>query len=338
MSIVQKIKEFLKRDVRGKLILLNLYPKFFHNTGIKSIYSKLVFSRILKERYFRFKRDNYKKFFIERNGKEKNNFLFSLPRSGSTATRLMLISYFEMIYKIGNGIPKYDPINDKWIFPLSNIRHQELHNSLVFGNLKTNLERNDIDFFLSNDEFEKRKIIFSRYPLSDSDIYNIKYSKPIILIRNPKDQIISYCVNHGFTNGNLRQKNLSIVRKAHNNYQKFIKYWQNELENRIDKKDYVVFNFENIISNPKEVLKCSLKFYGYQIDKDLIERAAEIHQKNNTLEYLENIKINKIRFTDLEKKKKLEVEITKIIDEIDVNNELETMYISFIKNFAQKFS
>ena len=132
----------------------------------------------------------------------------------------------------------------------------------------------------------KKKNCFSRYPLSDSDIYNIKYSKPIILIRNPKDQIISYCVNHGFTNRNLRQKNLSIVRKAHNNYQKFIKYWQNELENRIDKKDYVVFNFENIISNPKEVLKCSLKFYGYQIDKDLIERAAENSPENNTLEYL----------------------------------------------------
>ena len=48
----------------------------------------------------------------------------------------MLISYFEMIYKIGNGIPKYDPINDKWIFPLSNIRHQELHNSLVLEILK----------------------------------------------------------------------------------------------------------------------------------------------------------------------------------------------------------
>ena len=39
----KKSKNFLKRDVRGKLIFLNLYPKFFHNTGIKSIYSKLVF-------------------------------------------------------------------------------------------------------------------------------------------------------------------------------------------------------------------------------------------------------------------------------------------------------
>ena len=60
MSIVQKVKEFLKRDVRGKLIFLNLYPKFFHNTGIKSIYSKLVFSRILKERYSRFKETTIK--------------------------------------------------------------------------------------------------------------------------------------------------------------------------------------------------------------------------------------------------------------------------------------
>lgn len=337
MIITQKIKNFFKKDIRKKLIFFKIYPKFFYISGIKSIYSKFVFSRILKERFTRFKRDNYKKFFIERNVKEKNNFLFSLPRSGSTATRLMLISYFEMIYGIGNGIPKYDPINDKWIFPLSNIQHQELHNSLVFENLTSNIERKYMDLFLSNDEFKKKKIIFSRYPLLNSDTYNIKHSKPAILIRDPKDQMISYCIGHGFTFENLSQNNFIIVKKAFNNYQKFIKYWQIELENKINKKDYIVLNFKNIVSNPKEALECLLKFYGYKINKELIIRAAEIHQKDNTLEYLKNVKINKIRFTDPEKKRKLGEEIAKIIDKIDINNKLETTYDSFIEKFSQKF-
>jgi hypothetical protein len=338
MEISNKIKRFIKKDIRGKLISLKLYPKFFYTTGIKSIYSKIIFSNILRERYKRFKRDNYKKFFIDRNTSQELNFLFSLPRSGSTAVRLMLISYFEMIYGIGNGIPKYDPLNDKWIFPLSNIQHQELHNSLVFENLTTNMERKHMDLFLSKDEFKKRKVIFSRYPLLNSDTYNIKYSKPVILIREPKDQMMSYCISHGFTFKNLSQNNLIIVKKAFNNYQKFIKYWQNELENKINKKDYIVLNFKNIVSNPKEVLECLLKFYGYEIDKELIIRAAEIHQKDNTLGYLKNVKINKIRFTDPEKKRKLGEEITKIIDKIDINNELETTYDSFIEKFSQKFS
>ena len=337
MIITQKIKKFFKKDIREKLIFLKIYPKFFYSSGIKSIYPKFIFSRILKERFIRFKRDNYKKFYIERSENEKNNFLFSLPRSGSTATRLMLISYFEMIYGIGNGIPKYDPINDKWIFPLSNIQHQELHNSLVFENLTSNMERKHIDLFLSNNEFKKKKIIFSRYPLLNSDTYNIKYSNPVILIRKPKDQIISYCVNHGFTFENLSQNNLMIVKKAFNNYQKFIKFWQNELENNINKKDYIVLNFRNIVSNPKEVLECLLKFYGYKVNKELIDRAAEIHQKDSTLEYLKYVKIKKIRFTDIEKKKKLEEEPIKIIDMIDNNNDLETKYNSFIEKFSQKF-
>ena len=147
--------------------------------------------------------------------------------------------------------------------------------------------------------------------------------------------MISYCVNNGFTHENLTQNNLEIVKKAYNNYRTFIKYWQNELENKINKKDYIVLNFENIVSNPKAVLECSLKFYGYEINKDLITKAAEIHQKNNTLGYLENVKINKIRFTNTEKKKKLKEEVLELIDEIDTNNELEVLYNSFIQKFTQ---
>ena len=78
MNIIQKIKKFLKKDIREKLMFLKLYPKFFYNSGIKSIYSKLIFSKILKERYSRFRRDNYKKFFIDREEKGEKNFLFSL--------------------------------------------------------------------------------------------------------------------------------------------------------------------------------------------------------------------------------------------------------------------
>tara|TARA_B100001121_G_C18661269_1_gene608993 strand:- start:699 stop:1715 length:1017 start_codon:yes stop_codon:yes gene_type:complete len=337
MIIVKKIKKFLKKDIRSKLIFLKLYPKFFHQKGIKSIYSKFVFSRILKERFTRFKRDNYKKFFIERNVKEKNNFLFSLPRSGSTATRLMLISYFEMLYGIGNGIPKYDPINDKWIFPLSIIQHEGLHNSLFFENLTSNMERKPINLYLSNEEFQKKKVIFSRYPISNSDTYNTRFSKPAVLIRDPKEQIISYCVNINFSKENLSQNNLEIVKKAYNNYRKFIKYWQREFENKTNNKDYILLNFKNIVSNPKEVLECLIKFYGYEINNELIKRASEIHQKNNTLEYLKYVKVKKIRFTDPAKKKKLEEEIVKTIEIFENKSELEMLYNSFVEKFCQKF-
>ena len=334
MSIVQKIKKFLKKDIRQKLMHFSLYPNFFYTHGIKSIYSKIVFSRILKERFDRFKRDNYKKFFIERGINEKNNFLFSLPRSGSTATRLMLISYFEMLYGIGNGIPKYDPINDKWIFPLSNIQHQELHNSLVYENLVTNMERKHMSLYLSSDEFKKKKIIFSRYPLSNSDIYDVKLCKPVILLREPKDQIISYCVNHGFLSKNLIENNFNIVKKAYRNYQKFIEYWQIELENLPNKDSYIVLKFKDIVSNPKKVLECLLNFFNYEINHELINRATEIHKKENTLEHLKYVQIKKIRFTNLEKKKKLEEGIIKIIKEIDKDNVLEMTYNSFIKKFT----
>ena len=71
-------------------------------------------------------------------------------------SRLMLKSYFELKYKIGNGIPKYDSLNNKWLFTISIVCDDTLHNTIITSN--ENL--NNLDFYINKTEFEKKNYFF----------------------------------------------------------------------------------------------------------------------------------------------------------------------------------
>ena len=119
----QKIKNFLNSDIRwklikiSKLIKIKIYPEKIHNKGIKSLYSKFIFNLVFFEKSKIVKKNIYNKIFSKKilENNFRNNLLVSTPRSGGTFTRMMLTSYIELFYKVGNGIPKYDSINNKWI-------------------------------------------------------------------------------------------------------------------------------------------------------------------------------------------------------------------------------
>ena len=84
----------------------------------RSIYSKLIFNLIFFEKQRALKKHFYKKIFYNKNlnDNKKINFLFSSPSSGGTFLRMMITSYLELFYKIGDGVPKYDSIHNKWIY------------------------------------------------------------------------------------------------------------------------------------------------------------------------------------------------------------------------------
>ena len=111
----------------------------------------------MKNRFKDFKNSNFKKIFIHRKIDNKYNFLISLPRSGSSAIRFMLSSYFEIQFKIGNGIPKYNPITNKYIYSLPIIESTELQNLLEYDNLNYNRNISFFENYISKEEFERKK-------------------------------------------------------------------------------------------------------------------------------------------------------------------------------------
>ncbi len=332
MNIINFIKIFIKSDLRQKLTKLKIYPTFFYSRGIKSIYPKIIFNLILGSKFKKFKQQNYKKIFINRKENYKYNSLVSLPKSGSMATRLMLISYFEINYKIGNGIPKYDPINNKWIFPLSNIESNELQNSLIYDSFLFNRSSGGFNNYIGDEEFEKKKIIFSRHPLTRSDIYKLENSRVAIILRKPQEQILSYCANYNFYNNDKQKLDNKLFLKAYNDYLKFLKYWDNKLKNYYDKKDYLILKYEDINTEPEICLKKLLLLYNYDINDEQIKLVAKIHSKENTIKYLENVNFKKIRFTDENKKKILKQEINVQLENLEKKGNLVKFYNEFLKN------
>ena len=98
--------------------------------------------------------------------------------------RCSLSSYNELYYKIGDGVPKYDSINDKWIFA-----YRPILESNVWGLLDP--EKFNQSLFLSNDKKENNEVVFSRYPSTEVDLFDINFVRPVVLFRNPYDQILS---------------------------------------------------------------------------------------------------------------------------------------------------
>ena len=126
--MLKKLKNFINSDFKRKLIIIskftkiNLYPDYLPTKGLSSLYTKTLFNLFLFLDFLKYRKRSYNKIFKNKDYTTKKNFLVSTPSSGSTFLRLMLQSYFELIYQVGNGIPKYDNTNNRMVFAASQNR------------------------------------------------------------------------------------------------------------------------------------------------------------------------------------------------------------------------
>ena len=166
MKLAELFSNFINTDIRKKLIKfsnitkINFYPTYFCEKGIKSLYSNIILNILLLGKSSLIKKFIYDEIINFSNYKQ--NVLISLPRSGSMATRLMLNSYFELLFKVGEGVPQYDNVNHKWIFKIPNIFSAELYNNLNIRNTSFNyikyLNKKDYDLhkvFLQDFHFQE---------------------------------------------------------------------------------------------------------------------------------------------------------------------------------------
>ena len=300
----KKIKNFLKRDIRWKLIRISeltklkfLYPKQFKLNGFFGFYTKLIIRLIVNEKVSRNRENLIKKIFHNIDLDNKVNFLISTPASGSMFVRNMMSSYLELMYKVGNGVPKYDNINNDYIFACSPIFAGDLFNSI---DIKKQGFIDDLKY-ASEKDFIKKKIIFSRYPLTRVDLYNLDHIKPVILFRDPIDQIISR-----YTRSDRRSEDekfnsvdIKLLNSRIKEYEIYIKYWSNFIKNKKNGDNYLLINFRDLVSKSDEIIRKILKFFDYEINEEYVKKVTLIHSKENTQELFKNIKnYNITRFTN----------------------------------------
>jgi len=309
LSILSKIKYFREGDVRNKLITLskilkiNLYPNYIHKEGIKKIYSNFIFNLITREKFKKYKKENYRKIFEKKYTLKKINHLVALPRSGSNLIRNLLCSYVELYFKFGNGIPKHDGINDSWYRTHTTIIPGTIHNAVSLS------EHQYLDILnvMSKEEYEKKKIIFSRHPIQRCNLFDIDKGKPIIVIRNPEDQIKStYMVKllrsrmfkSKKTSENLQPNTLNQIIFQN---KEFYNFWNNYVKNKIKDKDFLMIKFIELQRATKDTFIKILKFYEYEIDYNLIDSVIKINSKESYLDYFGTRAKSSIRFVEFDK-------------------------------------
>ena len=232
------LKNFINLDIRWKLKRLskhtgiNFYPNFFKWNGIKGIYAKFIFNLVYREHVKIKKKKIYDEIINIVSFDQGLNFLVSPPSSGSTYLRGIFSSFFEINYKIGNGIPKYDSLTNRWIYSASPIIKDTLFDQISWEKIK---EKNR-EKFISDEEFKKKMIIFSRHPMSQNDLFSFENSKIVILLREPFDWLVSrytqFEKNIFYEEGQINKKLIIDELGKLNN---FILYWSNFIKKKMKK-------------------------------------------------------------------------------------------------------
>ena len=296
MKILNQIKKFINLDIRwklrfiGNLISLKLYPSSFKLSGLKSIYSKIIFFIVFQEKTKKIRKENYNLIFKINVKNQKKNVLVALPRSGSNFLRNLITSYVAIENKISDGTPKYDGITDSWKKFSSTIFSADMYSSISLDEEKFKIRK----IFKDNDLI-KKQIYFTRHPIQEADLINIDKVNPVILLRNPKDQIKSWILTKSFRyNYNKNQFIDELLSQIRKNLA-FLNYWKNYLSKK-DSKEYLIVDFTELTKETYEIFSKILKFYKYEVEYEIIKKSVEINNKENYKKYIGNKNVNSIRF------------------------------------------
>lgn len=325
-KILNKTIYFFKLDLRWKLIKLNLYPSSFIKTGINKIYSKLILNILFNNNFKKYKKKIFHKVYNRKKLNLSQNSLISLPRSGSMFVRCTLSSYYELYFKLGDGIPKYDSINDKWIFVEKPIVESHSWNLIDLEKFNRTVESK------LNIKEENFRVVFSRFPANKLDLFDLNELKPAILVRKPIDQIISLYTKHikkfDLNEKNKNGLNINFLNHCIERYEQFVNFWNNYLIAQ-EQKNYIIIRYEDLINDSYNTFVKLFNFYNIDIDMEVLNKSIYINQTEQSLERLKNIKINKIRFTDKSKLNRTRNLISDAYFNKMDGNKLEELYSSF---------
>ena len=331
-----KFKDFLKLDIRWKLKRISkhtkipIYPDFFEWKGIKGIYSKLIFNlvffgEVLTKRKLILK--ELKRKLKKSNG--KINFLISPPSSGSTYLRSLLTSYFGIYQKVDNGIPKFNNLTQRWTYAASPIVKAALFDHIDLEIIREIKREN----FFSEEEFIRKKVFFTRYPFDKPDLFKLENMKPVILIREPFDWLVSTYTQHNNSDDSKSFKantiNHKLIRDQLSKIEKYISHWLEYLSKK--ENDFLLIRYERLVNEPLKYFNEVLKLYDYGvIDNVILKRAIEVNSRDFSLKFL-GAKYRGTRFKDIDLKEMNKKNIQGIAKEIIMKKGIDKKYQELIK-------
>lgn len=336
--MLQKIKNFVRSDVRWKLkkissiTKIKFYLDYFSLSGIKGIYTRLILNLIFFEKALVKRKliiENIKKNTTLPKSK-KINFFVSSPGSGSNYLRCMLSSYFEIFYKIGNGIPKFDNIYNKWIYSASPIIEADLYNAVDLEKTPLNNAQkrpNNSALFFSDSDFHDTKVVFTRYPFSNADLFEIKNIRPIVLVREPLDWLFSYYTHHKDKKYDIENSiNKKLICESLEKLKEYYLFWKKFSINKSKEVDYKIIDFKLLSTDAENVFEKICIFFNYKnVDLNIIKRCAEINSKEFSLRYID-ASFEGTRFTNKEKKQQTIDSIRSFSEEQIKNRDLNKIF------------
>ncbi len=240
----------------------------------------------------------------------------------------MLKSYFELYFKLGNGIPKFDNINNAWIYSSYPIINGDL-----FNQVDIDYPSNKPDFsikFYSRKKYFKNSIIFTRYPFTRIDLHKFKLLKFIVLFREPYDWMISYYVHHEkkkfFTKNRINEK---IIRHSLLRLKNYYEFWIKFSEN--NKKKVFFLDYNKLTGKSLKSFTEICKFFHFSVsNKKIISDSVKYNSKKYSLKNIK-FKFEGTRFTNKVERKKIQKKISKkVFKEIKLL-ELDKIYKVLIK-------
>lgn len=135
-------------------------------------------------------------------------------------------SYFELYYKIGNGIPKYNTLNNSWTFSISPIVPAGFWNAINVDRYQILPNKNDLYF--TNNDYQKKKVVFCRHPFGEfaNDLYSLSNIRPVVLFREPLDWMCSYYIKYGKKRFDISGKlNTVFIDDSLNKLKNYYSFW-----------------------------------------------------------------------------------------------------------------
>ena len=279
----KKLNILRKKNLKYTIQSIERYFKinFYSNYGKDKFFFKFLYIFFFIAKSFALFKKNYSKIF--KNKKKNSNIICIIPRSGNNLIRCIFSSYYELAFNIGDGIPKYNCLTDKWSFNF------DINNSLE----------------LYNATFEDKKIFnpydlaFTQFPIHKVNLTDIKNTKPVIVIRDPKNIISSWYL-HDKKNSQMNQNNFDnlLFEKRIKNVNYAFAYWEKFISGKKNNKDFLLIKFEELIENTEDTILSIFSFFNIKVNREILKKSININSKENHKKYMSNNIENSVRFSN----------------------------------------
>ncbi len=136
-------------------------------------------------------------------------------------------------------------------------------------------------------------VSWAHYPIQKMDLVDIRSVRPVFTLRNPLDSCKSWYHKRDVKNPKewyapkkIGMEKWHLISRRIEKIIYHFNYWGEYIKNKKNGEDYLCIKYEELIQNTVDILKSLLQFWGMEIDKKFLVKAAELNSYENTIKYI----------------------------------------------------